>query len=96
MDDQPVIRVRGLVNRFGHQIVHDGLDLEVRSNEIFGIVGGSGTGKSVLLRTILGLQVPDAGTVSVRFMPATLAATHRSVRRQMIEYRPCSPPTRSS
>jgi phospholipid/cholesterol/gamma-HCH transport system ATP-binding protein len=63
--DQPVIRVRGLVNRFGTQVVHDGLDLEVRKNEIFGIVGGSGTGKSVLLRTILGLRQPDAGTVEL-------------------------------
>jgi phospholipid/cholesterol/gamma-HCH transport system ATP-binding protein len=63
--DQAVIRVRGLVNRFGTQVVHDGLDLEVRKNEIFGIVGGSGTGKSVLLRTILGLRQPDAGTVEL-------------------------------
>jgi phospholipid/cholesterol/gamma-HCH transport system ATP-binding protein len=60
---EPVIRVQGLVNRFGAQTVHDGLDLEVREHEIFGIVGGSGTGKSVLLRTILGLQQPTAGTV---------------------------------
>jgi phospholipid/cholesterol/gamma-HCH transport system ATP-binding protein len=59
----PVVRVRGLVNRFGAQVVHDGLDMDVRSNEIFGIVGGSGAGKSVLLRTILGLRTPDAGTV---------------------------------
>jgi phospholipid/cholesterol/gamma-HCH transport system ATP-binding protein len=61
----PVIRVRGLVSRFGTQVVHDGLDMEVRSNEIFGVVGGSGTGKSVLLRTILGLRTPDAGTVEL-------------------------------
>jgi phospholipid/cholesterol/gamma-HCH transport system ATP-binding protein len=60
-----VIRVRGLVSRFGTQVVHDGLDMEVRSNEIFGVVGGSGTGKSVLLRTILGLRTPDAGTVEL-------------------------------
>jgi phospholipid/cholesterol/gamma-HCH transport system ATP-binding protein len=61
----PVIRVRGLVSRFGAQVVHDGLDMEVQSNEIFGVVGGSGTGKSVLLRTILGLRAPDAGTVEL-------------------------------
>ena len=60
-----VVRVRGLVSRFGAQVVLDGLDMEVRSNEIFGIVGGSGTGKSVLLRTILGLRAPDAGTVDL-------------------------------
>jgi phospholipid/cholesterol/gamma-HCH transport system ATP-binding protein len=60
-----VVRVEGLVNKFGSQVVHDGLSLEVRSNEIFGIVGGSGTGKSVLLRTILGLRQPQAGSVEV-------------------------------
>ncbi len=64
-DIKPVIRVRGLVNRFGAQVVHDGLDLEVRQGEIFGMVGGSGSGKTVLLRTILGLHVPDAGTVEL-------------------------------
>jgi phospholipid/cholesterol/gamma-HCH transport system ATP-binding protein len=64
-DEQPIIRVRGLVNRFGKQVVHDGLEMEVRPNEIFGVVGGSGTGKSVLLRTILGLQLPAAGSVEL-------------------------------
>ena len=59
----PMVEVRGLVNRFGEQVVHDGLDMDVREDEIFGIVGGSGTGKSVLLRTILGLQRPQAGSV---------------------------------
>lgn len=58
-----VVAVRGIVNRFGRQVVHDGLDMEIRSGEIFGIVGGSGSGKSVLLRTILGLQTPQAGEV---------------------------------
>ena len=61
----PVIRVKGLVTRFGAQLVHNGLDLEVRPDEIFGIVGGSGTGKTVLLRTILGLRQPQGGTVEV-------------------------------
>ncbi|MGO9995084.1 MAG: ABC transporter ATP-binding protein [Steroidobacteraceae bacterium] len=61
----PIIRVHGLVNRFGAQVVHNGLDMEVRPGEIFGIVGGSGSGKSVLLRTILGLRRPDAGTVEM-------------------------------
>jgi phospholipid/cholesterol/gamma-HCH transport system ATP-binding protein len=61
----PVIRVRGLVSRFGAQMVHDGLDMEVRPNEIFGVVGGSGTGKSVLMRTLLGLRAPDGGTVEL-------------------------------
>ena len=62
---QPVIEVQGLVNRFGSQVVHDGLDMEVFQDEVFGIVGGSGSGKSVLLRTILGLQRPQAGTVCI-------------------------------
>jgi len=58
-----VVEVRGLANRFGGQIVHEGLDMEVYEDEVFGIVGGSGTGKSVLLRSILGLQRPKAGTI---------------------------------
>jgi phospholipid/cholesterol/gamma-HCH transport system ATP-binding protein len=58
-----LIEVRGLVNRFGRQVVHDGLDMTVERGEVFGIVGGSGSGKSVLLRSILGLQRPQAGEV---------------------------------
>jgi phospholipid/cholesterol/gamma-HCH transport system ATP-binding protein len=58
-----VIEVRGIVNRFGRQVVHDGLDAEIEAGEIFGIVGGSGSGKSVLLRTMLGLQKPVRGSV---------------------------------
>ena len=61
----PVLEVRGLVNRFGDQVVHDGLDMVVDRDEVFGIVGGSGAGKSVLLRSILGLQPPAAGTVRI-------------------------------
>ena len=59
----PVIEVRGLLNRFGAQIVHEALDLQVPRGVILGVVGGSGTGKSVLLRTIVGLRRPDAGQV---------------------------------
>ena len=61
----PVLEVQGLVNRFGSQVVHDGLNMEVREDEVFGIVGGSGTGKSVLLRSVLGLQRPQAGTIRI-------------------------------
>jgi len=61
----PILEVRGLVNRFGNQLVHDGLDMEVVRDEVFGIVGGSGSGKSVLLRSILGLQRPEAGVVRI-------------------------------
>jgi phospholipid/cholesterol/gamma-HCH transport system ATP-binding protein len=60
-----VISVRGLRNSFGEQVVHEDLDLEVRRGEILGVVGGSGTGKSVLMRSIIGLQRPDAGEVTV-------------------------------
>ncbi len=61
----PIVSVRGIVNRFGPQLVHDGIDFDVSVGEVFGIVGGSGSGKSVLLRTLLGLQHPDAGTVCI-------------------------------
>ncbi|MEZ5669803.1 MAG: ATP-binding cassette domain-containing protein [Alphaproteobacteria bacterium] len=59
------IRIRGLRNQFGSQVIHDGLDLDVRRGEVLGVVGGSGTGKSVLLRTIVGLNRQRAGTVEV-------------------------------
>jgi phospholipid/cholesterol/gamma-HCH transport system ATP-binding protein len=59
----PVVEVRGLVNQFGQQVVHRGLDMSVQSGEVFGVVGGSGSGKSVLLRSIIGLQKPKSGTV---------------------------------
>jgi phospholipid/cholesterol/gamma-HCH transport system ATP-binding protein len=62
---EPIIRVRGLRNQFGSHVVHDGLDLDVYRGEILGVVGGSGTGKSVLLRSIAGLQKPAAGEVEV-------------------------------
>ncbi|MBJ7415261.1 MAG: ABC transporter ATP-binding protein [Niveispirillum sp.] len=61
----PVIRVRGLKTRFGQQVVHDGVDLDVSKGEVIGLVGGSGTGKSVLLREIVGLMVPSAGKIEV-------------------------------
>lgn len=60
---ETVIEVRGLRNQFGSHVVHDGLDLDVYRGEVMGVVGGSGTGKSVLLRSIAGLQTPAAGTV---------------------------------
>jgi len=61
----PVIEVRDVINRFGAQVVHDGVSFDVHPGEIFGIVGGSGSGKSVLLKTMLGLRPPDAGSVVV-------------------------------
>src|SRR5271169_3425074 len=63
--EEPIIRVRGLVNRFGTEIVHNGLDLDVVRGEALGVVGASGSGKSVLLRTVIGLNQPVAGSVEV-------------------------------
>lgn len=62
---EPIIEVEGLLTRFGSNVVHENLDLTVKRGEVIGIVGGSGTGKSVLLRTILGLKKPDAGRIRV-------------------------------
>ena len=62
---EAAICVRGLANRFGSQTVHEDLDLDVRRGEILGVVGGSGTGKSVLMRSILGLQRPAGGSIRV-------------------------------
>jgi len=64
-ENEPIIRVSGLLTRFGPQVVHEGLDLEVRKGEVLGVVGGSGSGKSVLLRTIIGLNRPAAGRIEV-------------------------------
>ena len=67
MDDthELAIRIRGLRTQFGDQVVHDDLDLDVRKGEILGVVGGSGSGKSVLMRTIVGLNKPVRGTIEV-------------------------------
>ncbi len=60
---EPIVSARGIVNRFGKQVVHDKLDLDILRGEIIGIAGGSGSGKSVLLKTLVGLHQPDAGEV---------------------------------
>ncbi len=62
--EYPIV-IQGLRNSFGDQVVHEGLDLKVRKGEILGVVGGSGTGKSVLMRSVIGLQIPDEGTIEV-------------------------------
>lgn len=59
----PVIEMRGIVTRFGRQVVHDGIDLELRRGEVLGLVGGSGSGKTTLLREMIGLQRPSSGEV---------------------------------
>ncbi|MFN0024278.1 MAG: ABC transporter ATP-binding protein [Parvularculaceae bacterium] len=64
-EDAAVIEIEGLRTQFGETVIHDGLDLSVRRNEILGVVGGSGTGKSVLMRAVIGLKTPSAGVVRV-------------------------------
>ncbi len=60
----PIV-VEGLRNSFGDHVIHEGLSLTVNRGEIIGVVGGSGTGKSVLMRSIIGLQIPDEGSIEV-------------------------------
>jgi phospholipid/cholesterol/gamma-HCH transport system ATP-binding protein len=62
---EPIIKVRGLVNGFADKIIHDHLDLDVYRGEVLGVVGGSGAGKSVLLRSIIGLNEPLEGSIEV-------------------------------
>lgn len=62
---EAIIQVRGLSNRFGNNVVHEALDLDIYRGEILAVVGGSGSGKSVLLRSIVGLQRPSAGQVNL-------------------------------
>lgn len=79
MTEDVVIRLRGLVNAFGPAVIHDGLDLDIRRGEVLGIVGGSGTGKSVLLRTIAGLRRPQGGSIEI-FGQDALAMTGEARR----------------
>ncbi|MGX7951820.1 ABC transporter ATP-binding protein [Tsuneonella sp. HG249] len=62
--EHPIV-VDGLKNSFGEAVIHEGLSLKVNRGEIIGVVGGSGTGKSVLMRSIIGLQTPDEGHIEV-------------------------------
>lgn len=70
---EPLVQVRGLRNRFGDNVVHDGLNLDLYRGEILGVVGGTGSGKSVLLRSIVGLQRPAAG--EIRFLGEDMNTT---------------------
>ena len=62
---QPKIRIRGLKKRFGDKLVLDGVDLDVAAGTSMVVIGGSGTGKSVLLKSILGLVEPDEGSIEI-------------------------------
>lgn len=79
--ESPIV-IRGLKNQFGSQVVHQGLDLEVQRGEILGVVGGSGTGKSVLMRTILGLRPPQGGQIEVFGQRIDRAGGLESLRRR--------------
>ncbi len=83
-EGEPIIRVRGLLTKFGPQVVHDHLDLDVNRGEILALVGGSGTGKSVLLRTMIGLKRPEGGTVDIlgRDLWSADERTRREIERQ--------------
>jgi phospholipid/cholesterol/gamma-HCH transport system ATP-binding protein len=63
--DAPAVVLRGLAKSFGRQIVLDGIELTVKSGETLAMLGRSGTGKSVLLKLIIGLEKPDAGSIRV-------------------------------
>ncbi len=63
--DEVLISVRGLLSQFGEQIIHQDLDLELVRGEVLGVVGGSGTGKTVLLNSIIGLKEPEGGTIEI-------------------------------
>jgi phospholipid/cholesterol/gamma-HCH transport system ATP-binding protein len=68
-------------------VVHDGVDFEVRQGEVFGIVGGSGSGKSVLLRTLLGLQRPRAGEVWIEGRPVVVEGDGRDTAPREVKQR---------
>ena len=65
VQDSPVIRVRGLLSQFGDRVIHEDLDLDVERGEVLGVVGGSGTGKTVLLNSIIGLKEPEGGAIEI-------------------------------
>ncbi len=79
MDKEAIISLRGIRNQFGRHVVHENLDLDVWPGEVLGVVGGSGTGKSVLLRTIVGLRRPQAGSIEMFGIDALNASEEQRI-----------------
>ncbi|GHU17550.1 ABC transporter ATP-binding protein [Betaproteobacteria bacterium] len=85
MNEDPgdrVIELRGVTTRFGGNLVHDGIDLDVERGQILCLVGGSGSGKTTLLREIVGLLAPERGTVRLFGHPVLDSHAQRDVRRR--------------
>lgn len=78
MDRQPVVTVKDLTTKFGTQVVHDHLSVTLYEGEILGLVGGSGSGKSVLLRSILGLMPVREGTITIKGKNSHEGAVHKN------------------
>lgn len=76
------VEIHGLDNQFGNHVVHNGLELTLERNQVLGVVGGSGAGKTVLLNSILGLHQPTAGTI--RIFGQDMGRASGSVRRQIM------------
>lgn len=75
-----IVSLRGICNRFGKQVVHEDLDLDIRKGEILGLIGGSGSGKSVLLRTILGLNRQASGSITIMGVAMEQASEEEKAR----------------
>lgn len=81
-DTEPVVSLRGVVTRFGRNLVHDGLDLDIERGEIVALVGGSGSGKTTLLRHIIGLTRPQAGELRLFGERVDQGTIHQRIARQ--------------
>lgn len=80
--EAPVISLRGIVTRFGRNVVHDGVDLDIARGEIVALVGGSGSGKTTLLRHVIGLTTPAAGELRLFGEPLHAGSIHQRIARK--------------